>query len=156
MFSILLPLGDRFVTSNGKRNKILSIDDEFAALIKMKIMLSDYGECDTATTANQALNIFNTAISAKAPFTLITFDIEMPEITGVELMKKIHDLEEKAGIKPSYKIMVSASSTPENVKASMQNSCSAFLVKPIKRKAIDEALHRLNIEKIGHKLDHLP
>lgn len=131
-----------------QENRILIIDDENTALMKMKVMLSEYGVCEASNTARQGLVMFIRAINNKRPFTLVTLDIEMPYMNGVELMKKMYEIESEQEITPSYKVMVTASSTPDNLKASMSNSCSAFLVKPVKRNTIEETLKKLNIFKI--------
>lgn len=127
--------------------KILIIDDEFAALKKMEIMLSKFGKCDTATTGAEALKLISTAIDNEY-YNLITFDIGLPDINGIELLIIILAEEKKYNV-TSKKLMISASGTTDNVIRSVkENKCEGFLVKPVKKTTLYRKLSDIGITTI--------
>ena len=62
--------------------KILIIDDEYLALERMSRILSELGFDDVTASSD-----FNVALQNK--FDVVFLDINMPEITGIDLAKKI-------------------------------------------------------------------
>ena len=125
--------------------RTLVVDDEFVALTKLTTILSEYGKCDAATNGAQAFELFNKSISHFQQYDLITIDIEIPEINGLELLKKICSVEKDLKARPSRKMIITVGGTPDNIYCAAQNKCDAFLVKPItkekiKRKLIDFGL----------------
>jgi two-component system, chemotaxis family, chemotaxis protein CheY len=123
--------------------KILVVDDEFVALNKMVSMLSRYGECEAATHGEQALQMFGNAFAQGNPYRLITLDIQMPGMSGLELLEAICEREHIKQIPPSKKIVVTAASSRSNVAQALRNHCQAFLVKPLTSEALDAALGKL-------------
>jgi two-component system chemotaxis response regulator CheY len=123
--------------------KILIIDDEMAALAKMKILLSRYGDCTLVTNGTQALQQCAKAIQDMTPFELITIDIHLPEISGIDLLSAISGLEKSRNTPQSQKIMVTASGTKDNLIRATCKGCDGFLVKPVKRDTVDEKMAAL-------------
>lgn len=129
--------------------RILIIDDEMAALTKMKILLSAYGRCTLSTNAAQALDLCSKAITEKLPFDLITIDIHLGEVNGNELLEQIIQMETTQAVPAAKKIMVTAAGTAENLVMAFGKGCDAFLVKPIKRDALDQKMSSLGYAKKG-------
>lgn len=127
-----------------KKLRMLAIDDEFAALSKMKLMLSAYGECELATSGTQALELVKASFQTNRYFDLIAIDIELPDYNGIDLSGVIQIIENKYRHK-SVKIIVSASGTTENVIRAAQNKCADFLVKPVKRELLKQKLIDLGL-----------
>ncbi|MGD9209833.1 MAG: response regulator [Desulfobacteraceae bacterium] len=127
--------------------RILIIDDEIAALTKMKILLTPYGKCTLCTNGVQALKIYSKAIDDQQPFDLITIDIHLGEVNGNELLGQIIQLETDKNVPVVKKIMVTASGTAENLVTAYGKGCDAFLVKPIKRDALDQKMSALGYTK---------
>ena len=123
--------------------KILIIDDEMAALTKMKVLLSAYGDCTMVTNAPQALQQCAKAIQNGSPYDLITIDIQLPQTSGIHLLEAIIKLESSRGIPASRKIMVTASGTKENLIKSTVKGCDGFIVKPVKRDILKEKMTSL-------------
>jgi DNA-binding NtrC family response regulator len=71
---------------------------------------------------------------------LIFLDIELPDMNGIEILKRI-----KAQDPKSFVIMVSGESTIDNVKGSLSNGAAGFIVKPFSGSKVFEALR--NFEK---------
>ncbi len=129
--------------------KILIIDDEMSALTKMKVLLSPYGECTLSTHGHQAMQFCTKAIEGGVPFELITIDIQLGDTTGHDLMEEIKTLETKANVSPARKIMITASGTKENLVKARAKGCDAFLVKPVKRDALEQKMLSLGYAKKG-------
>jgi CheY-like chemotaxis protein len=125
--------------------RVLVVDDEFVALTKMVAILGRYGECDAATHGHQALQMFCNAFAQGKPYDLVTLDIEMPGMNGLELLASICDKEDLKQIPPAKKIVVTAASSRANVAQALQNRCHAFLVKPLDGEAIDATLAKLGL-----------
>jgi len=112
--------------------RILLIDDEPIALTKLELMLTNVGVCDTAASGVEATERFVKAIDANRPYELVTIDIELPDITGLDLLHRFLLLEKKNGIAPAKKIMVTAHSNVDYV-VKVKDKCDAFVVKPLRK-----------------------
>lgn len=122
--------------------KMLLIDDEPIALTKLELMLTNVGDCDTAVNGVQATGHFVRSIRENQPYDLVTIDIELPDITGLDLLARFCELERKNGISPSKKIMVTAHSKVDYV-VKARDKCDAFLVKPIRKATLLEKIQSL-------------
>ena len=126
--------------------KILIIDDEIAALTKLKAILSDYGDCIMTTDADQGLRLFQTAIDSQSPFDLVLIDIQLAQASGLDLLAAMIDLEIQSEASHALKMMVSASGTKANLVKAFTRGCDGFLVKPVKRDVLIEKLGGLGIQ----------
>lgn len=126
--------------------RFLVVDDEFAALTKMTSILSNYGECEAATHGRQALSMFIQALADNKPYDLVTIDIDMPEISGLDLLRAFCTKEIAEHSTPAKKIMITADSSLGSIKTAMKN-CDGFLVKPVKKQVILDKLRELGIIK---------
>ncbi len=122
--------------------RILLIDDEPVALTKLELMLTKVGICDTADSGIAATECFVQAINDNQPYDLITFDIELPDITGLELLDRFCQLEQKNGISPAKKIMVTAHSNVDYV-VKAKDKCDAFVVKPLRKATLLDKIKEL-------------
>lgn len=125
--------------------RILAIDDEFAALKKMEVLLSGFGECDAATNGSQARELYLEAIKEGNPYALIFIDIELPDTSGLDLLKyfaKVEGENEKISTK---KIVVTAHSNPDYVFGA-RKYCDGFIIKPVKRTVLVDKLKNMGIE----------
>lgn len=122
--------------------RILLIDDEPIALKKLELMLTNVGACDSAMNGIEATEHFVEAIGNGQPYDLITIDIELPDITGLELLNRFCLLEEKNGITPSKKIMVTAHSNVDYV-VKAKDKCDAFVVKPLRKATLLQKIKEL-------------
>ena len=127
--------------------KILNIDDEYIALTKMEQLFTEYGECETAKDGISALQKIHEAYVNGRPFDMITIDIEMPRMNGLQLLTKIREEEEILFMPNSIKIMITADGSPQNVMQAAKNKCDAYLVKPVKKDALKRKLIDLGIIK---------
>ena len=116
--------------------RFLVVDDEYIALTKVVTILSQFGSCDAATSGDQAYTMFSMAIDEGRPYNLMTIDIQMPGMNGLEFMKKVRKLEEKVLTLPSRKIFITAAGYSTNVISAKKYQCDAFLIKPVKKRLL--------------------
>jgi two-component system, chemotaxis family, chemotaxis protein CheY len=75
------------------------------------------------------------------PFDIVLCDINMPEMTGIEMVKKLRtELPERAATKV---IMVSTESSPELMNSVMADGANGFINKPFTPEAFAEKLRPL-------------
>lgn len=127
--------------------KILIIDDEMPVLTKMKVLLSAYGECTLATTARQAIQLCTSALQENKPFDLITIDIHLKDVSGLDLLASINQIENETPLPPAKKVVVTAAGTKDNIIRAMIKGCDGFLVKPVKRDTLEQKLDSLGFAK---------
>jgi two-component system chemotaxis response regulator CheY len=127
--------------------KILIIDDEMPVLTKMKVLLSAYGECTLATTARQAIQLCTSALQENKPFDLITIDIHLKDVSGLDLLASINQIENETTLPPAKKVVVTAAGTKDNIIRAMIKGCDGFLVKPVKRDTLEQKLDSLGFVK---------
>jgi two-component system chemotaxis response regulator CheY len=125
--------------------KCLVVDDEFVALTTLTTLLADVAQCDAATHGQQAIQMFSSAIIRRAPYDLITIDIQMPDMDGFALLKRLREEELLHNATPAKKIMVTASSSAHNVNKAVTNRCDQFLVKPVSKKLLFRKLADLGL-----------
>ena len=123
----------------------LVVDDEFVALSKMVALLEPLGQCDAATSGQQALDLFNKALSDACPYHLVTIDINMPDVSGITLLGRLQREERARGAARSKKLVVTAATSPSNVLAAVTGECDGFLAKPIRRAVLLEKLAALGL-----------
>jgi two-component system chemotaxis response regulator CheY len=123
--------------------RILLIDDEPVALTKLELMLKkNMGHCDTAVNGVSATEQFVNAINQNQPYDLVTIDIDLPDVTGLDLLNRFSALEAKNQIPVSKKIMITAHSHADYV-IKARSHCDAYLVKPVRKAALLEKISSL-------------
>jgi two-component system chemotaxis response regulator CheY len=130
--------------------KILIADDELVSRTKLITILSGYGECVVSESGKEALAEFNHALDIGAPFDLISLDINMPDISGIDVLKEIRDAEKEKGIKkPSKVIMVTAHADQADVVGSMKAGCNKYVIKPFDPKCVADKLMDFGFMPLG-------
>lgn len=123
----------------------LAIDDEFVALSKMVAMLEPFGQCDAATSGQQALDLFCKALKEASPYRLVTIDINLPDTNGIMLLGRLQREERRCEAPRARKLVVTAESTTSNVLAALTGECDGFLAKPVRRAVLLEKLAALSL-----------
>lgn len=121
------PAAGRQITFDevGIMNDILLVDDEEAVLQSLSIALdwSEYGfaHVRTAHSAKDALHIMK-----EHPVDLILLDIQMPEMTGLEMLKII-----RTKYPETHCVLISAYSKFEYAREALRLNVENYLLKPI-------------------------
>ena len=131
--------------------RILIVDDDLVSREKLKALLTPYGDCMTVPDGKWAMKKFKHGNERTRPFDLITVDIDMPEMSGHELVQEIRAWENQHRLyrkgKEAKILMVTSRTTPAEVIASFREGVEWYLMKPLTPESLDDALTRLEIEK---------
>ncbi|MCK5581155.1 MAG: response regulator [Candidatus Omnitrophica bacterium] len=130
--------------------RILAVDDDFVSRVKLKNLLTPYGDCDAIPTGEMALEMVRYAHKEGVQYDLVTMDISMPGMTGIEVNEKIRDFEKKQGIPYSQGVkilMITVKKEMRDVKESYETGCEDYLCKPVTPEALEEVLRKMGIKK---------
>ena len=130
--------------------KILVVEDDFISRKLLVKSLSGYGECDVAVNGREAIDAFALALNDGPRYDLICLDIMMPEVDGLEALKKIRALETERGIGEldGVKIiMTTALGDKTDILEAFTSGCEAYLVKPLDRDSLNRTLKELGLAK---------
>jgi two-component system chemotaxis response regulator CheY len=115
--------------------KVLIVDD--AAFMRMAIrnilVKHDFEVVDEAENGRVGLNKY---MELKPD--LVTMDITMPEMTGLEALKEIISFDPAAKI-----VMVSAMGQEQMVMEAIRNGAKSFIVKPFKEDHVIQTLNKI-------------
>ncbi|MBC8439940.1 MAG: response regulator [Deltaproteobacteria bacterium] len=114
-------------------NKILIVDDEeiIVKLLSMSLRSDGY-ETVTANSGEQGLEVFN----SESPDIVVT-DIKMPGMGGLELLKKIKEIDPEKEV-----IIVTGHGDIDSTITALQYGASDFINKPVRDEALAIALER--------------
>jgi len=119
---------------------LVAEDNEINALL-IRSLLSRLGhQAVIATNGEAALESWLAARSAGAPYDLVLMDIQMPELDGIETAKRIRASE---GSEPGLRtpiLALTANTLIEDRYACFEAGMDGFLIKPLDRDKLAEAL----------------
>ncbi len=122
-------------------------DDYITSQVMQEIMLS-FGSCDVAEDGMQAIELFTTAHLTGMLYDVVFLDIMMPEMDGQEVLAKFRKVEEMNSIKglDGVKIiMTTALDDFHNIKTVFKNQAEGYIVKPIDKDKVVNALANLGL-----------
>ena len=126
--------------------KALIVDDTSVNLRIMVRILSDYAECQTANSGQEAIDLVTVSLENSKPFDLICMDIMMPGIDGIQSVKKIRELEANyTALKQPKILMVTTIKDDAYVKKSIQAGCDGYVLKPVDKYNLLKHLEQLGI-----------
>lgn len=129
--------------------RFLIVEDDLNSRLLLEVYLSPYGAISTASNGKEAIDAYVEALDKGHPFHLICMDIMMPEMNGHEALAEIRRIERERDMDMSSRakvIMTTALKDNMNAqKAYYEEGCQAYLVKPIKKKAVTDWLERLGL-----------
>jgi len=129
--------------------KILVVDDEMVSREKMKMIMGHFGECEAVETGANALEKFVEAWNSWSPYDLISLDVQMPEMDGVEVLNRIRALEREKNVPESKRarvVMVTARSDKDTIMTSIQAGCNDYVVKPFDKTIVAKKLSKLGFQ----------
>ncbi|BAH06073.1 response regulator [Clostridium kluyveri] len=115
--------------------KILIVDDASFMRISLRTMLQRngfevVGEAENGISAILKYKQFNPDI--------VTLDITMPDMDGIEVLKEIKKYDSEAKI-----VMITAMGQKTMVKKSILSGAKSFIVKPFKEEQLIETLNKV-------------
>lgn len=130
--------------------KILIVEDDTSLQDLMQLYLIDLGTCDTANNGIEAFEAVKQAIEAGQPYDLICMDVMMPQMNGLEAMKKIRQMEFqhfKEGLTSAKIIMITAKDMAKDMVTAFNAGCEAYITKPFSRETLLEQIRLLGQEE---------
>ncbi|MCF8267739.1 MAG: response regulator, partial [Ignavibacteriales bacterium] len=150
-FSIdVLPLPGRMIKDHNidslKNKRLLIVDDNLTNLKIFRTMTEKWGFLpETVESGLSALS----RIQEGRTYDAIILDMQMPEMSGLELAKKLHSL---LGKKLSPIVFVTSYSFTESEKNEAMNYYTAHLTKPIKQSQLFDVLHYIFFSETGNMI----
>jgi PAS domain S-box-containing protein len=119
---------------------LVAEDNEINALL-MRSLLGRLGHHAVITTnGEEALESWLSAQSAGTPYDLVLMDIQMPQLNGVETTKRIRSHEAGQPGRPTPILALTANTLVEDRYACFEAGMDGFLIKPLDREKLEEAL----------------
>lgn len=106
-----------------KKGKILIVEDSPSNAMLYENYLSDYSHVSVAYNGEEALALFE-----KTDFDLILLDVQLPDMSGIDILKTIRKKDRKVAI-----IMVTAHGSVDIALEAMKNKANDFLAKPFEK-----------------------
>jgi DNA-binding NtrC family response regulator len=111
---------------------ILIVDDDSFIRGMLYDLLSDKYECNTASMAEEALEYIEVE-----KYDAILTDIAMPGLTGVELLKRVHETHATTPV-----ILISGKGAEQDPQAFLDLGAFAYVTKPFNLDEIEEVVER--------------
>jgi signal transduction histidine kinase/CheY-like chemotaxis protein len=119
---------------------LVAEDNEINALL-MRSLLNRLGHHAVITTnGEQALEFWLAAQSAGTPYDLVLMDIQMPQLDGIETTKRIRHLEAGRPGRQTPILALTANTLVEDRYACFEAGMDGFLIKPLDREKLADAL----------------
>ena len=126
---------------------LVAEDNEINALL-MRALLSRLGHRAVITTdGKEALESWQAARSAGAPYDLLLMDLQMPKLDGIETARRIRALEAGQPGRRTPILAITANTLVEDRYACFEAGMDGFLVKPLDPEKLTEALATLSASR---------
>ncbi len=131
-----------------KRVRGLIVEDVFLIQRLIKRYLEPYADVREAGNGTQALSLFTEYFFRGEPFQFITLDIFLPDMDGIEVLRRIRQFEDELHLAPEDKIkviVITSITHPDKINMIKQLGTDAYITKPFDQETIDKALKSLNM-----------
>jgi len=121
-------------------SKALVVDDSMAARMLLTRILNNLGyEVREAANGREALEVI---AAEKDTVSLILLDWNMPEINGLDLLKRLRDDPELSSL---VVVMVSAESEIDQIAAALEAGANEYVMKPFTKDILVEKLQLVGV-----------
>lgn len=128
--------------------RTLVAEDDLASQRILEQFLSCYGDVVVANNGMEALDILMDNIKEGNTFDLLCLDIMMPEVSGVQVLQVVRELEKDMGVDEDARlpiIMTTALADMEYVDEAFDLGCDGYATKPVDLDHIEELLRELDL-----------
>ncbi len=126
---------------------LVAEDNEINALL-IRSLLARLGHRAVITTnGDEALESWLSARSAGTPYDLVLMDIQMPQLNGIEATRRIRSLEAGEPGRRTPILALTANTLVEDRYACFESGMDGFLIKPLDREKLAEALTNLAAQR---------
>lgn len=131
------------VTPRGGLSILVAEDNEINALL-MRSLLTRLGHrAVMAGDGEQAWESWLASDAAGAPYDVVLMDVQMPKLDGIETAKRIRRAEAGRRVKRTPILALTANTLVEDRYACFEAGMDGFLLKPLDRDRLEEALVQL-------------
>lgn len=126
--------------------KTLIVDDEAVSRKMLERIMRSFGDCMTVSSGAEAVVAFEAGWQDWTPFDLVTLDVSMPDMQGIDVLRRIRHLEATKQVSPERRakiIMVTAHAEKETVIAAIRGGCNDYITKPFHQAIIAKKLLKL-------------
>ncbi len=130
--------------------KTLVIDDEATTRMVLEGLLESRGPVVLTANGEQALKAIEEAYDAGDPFDLVCLDIHMPDMSGLDCLKRLREIEADNGElvgRGSKVMMTTSASGSAHILEAFRANCDAYLVKPITAESLFMRLEQLGFHR---------
>jgi len=127
--------------------KILVVDDELVSRKKMMNIMAEFGQCEGVKNGKAAISAVKQSLTDWKPYSVITLDVSMPDISGTQVLSAIRTLEDERGLDKEEKakiLMVTAHSDVATVKACV-GKCDGYVIKPFNKAGMVEKFQKIGL-----------
>ncbi len=117
---------------------ILIVDDEEGARESLEVILEEHYDVETVEDGMSAL-----ARIQEKPFDLVLLDVNMPKVSGLEVLKWIKDYDEAIEV-----IMVSGADRAREATVSLKSGAYDYITKPYEPDEILEAVEKVITRRV--------
>ena len=128
---------------SNKNSNILIVDDEPANILLLSKILQSNGYTNVMTTDAPLDTV---VLQEEHNYALILLDINMPEITGYEVLKQLRELDNFLGTKV---VATSGDVSPKDIKNALEAGFDDYITKPMRMndilKVVEKALDNQDV-----------
>ncbi len=125
----------------GKALSILVVEDNEINALLARALLTRLGHrASVATNGEAAVESWQAAQTAGAPYDLVLMDVQMPGMDGLEAARRIRAVEADHNAKPVRIVALTANASAEDRTACLAAGMNGLLVKPLDRERLSEEL----------------
>jgi DNA-binding response OmpR family regulator len=117
---------------------ILIVDDEFGVRESFRMLLENYYDIYTAPGGEEALNIMK-----QRKIHLITLDLNMPNLSGIETLREIRKIDAEVPI-----IILTGYGTKQDLKDALLYGVKDIISKPFNTSKIIDLIDGILVERI--------
>lgn len=126
--------------------RALVIDDELVSRKKLQRILRHVGQSEAVDNGQAGLELFRQAWDNDKPYDLICLDLNMPGMSGWEVLAELRRNEDEMELGPLARtkvVMVTIQSDPQSVAESKAAGCDDYIIKPFNPQRILEKIEKL-------------
>jgi DNA-binding NtrC family response regulator len=124
------------------KQSILIVDDELGVRESLRMILKPYHDIYTAPDGQTALNIIK-----ERKIHLITLDLNMPKLSGIETLKEIRKIDREVPI-----IIITGYGTQKDEEEALLYGVKDFIAKPFNTSTLINVISEILVEGAEQKL----
>ncbi len=126
--------------------KALICEDDVVSRKVIELFVKPYASCTTCESGLDAVSIFEMALTSSARFTLVLLDVGIPGMAGLEVLKRIRELEATHAVaSPCAVVMLTGRSETTFMEEAKKFGCTRYILKPIAETQLIDELRDLGI-----------